>query len=95
MIYTGGTTGLPKGAVWRHGDAFCGCLAGGDPMRLRPGGEGCPPNHAALVTMLHDSTRQGHGGVFFESHWTVKSAVEHVKKCIRTCSPVKKRTHGP
>jgi len=35
VIYTGGTTGLPKGVVWRMGDAFFGCLGGGDPMRLQ------------------------------------------------------------
>ena len=34
IIYTGGTTGLPKGVVWRQGDAFFACLGGGDPMRL-------------------------------------------------------------
>jgi 3-oxocholest-4-en-26-oate---CoA ligase len=34
VIYTGGTTGLPKGVVWRMGDAFFGCIGGGDPMRL-------------------------------------------------------------
>jgi acyl-CoA synthetase (AMP-forming)/AMP-acid ligase II len=34
VIYTGGTTGLPKGVVWRQEDAFFGCLGGGDPMRL-------------------------------------------------------------
>jgi acyl-CoA synthetase (AMP-forming)/AMP-acid ligase II len=34
IIYTGGTTGLPKGVVWRQGDAFFTCLGGGDPMRL-------------------------------------------------------------
>jgi acyl-CoA synthetase (AMP-forming)/AMP-acid ligase II len=34
-IYTGGTTGLPKGVVWRHGDAFFACLGGGDPMRVQ------------------------------------------------------------
>jgi acyl-CoA synthetase (AMP-forming)/AMP-acid ligase II len=34
VIYTGGTTGLPKGVVWRQGDAFFACLGGGDPMRL-------------------------------------------------------------
>lgn len=34
VIYTGGTTGLPKGVVWRMGDAFFGCLAGGDPLRM-------------------------------------------------------------
>jgi acyl-CoA synthetase (AMP-forming)/AMP-acid ligase II len=34
VIYTGGTTGLPKGVVWRMGDAFFGCLSGGDPLRM-------------------------------------------------------------
>lgn len=35
IIYTGGTTGMPKGVVWRQGDAFFACLGGGDPMRLQ------------------------------------------------------------
>ncbi len=34
VIYTGGTTGLPKGVVWRQEDAFFACVGGGDPMRL-------------------------------------------------------------
>lgn len=34
VIYTGGTTGLPKGVVWRMGDAFFGCIGGGDPLRM-------------------------------------------------------------
>jgi acyl-CoA synthetase (AMP-forming)/AMP-acid ligase II len=34
VIYTGGTTGMPKGVVWRHADAFFSCIGGGDPMRL-------------------------------------------------------------
>jgi len=34
VIYTGGTTGAPKGVVWRSEDAFFACIGGGDPMRL-------------------------------------------------------------
>ncbi len=34
IIYTGGTTGLPKGVVWRQVDAFYACMGGGDPTRL-------------------------------------------------------------
>ena len=34
VLYTGGTTGLPKGVVWQMGDAFFGCIGGGDPLRL-------------------------------------------------------------
>lgn len=30
VIYTGGTTGMPKGVVWRHEDAFFGALGGGN-----------------------------------------------------------------
>ena len=41
VIYTGGTTGMPKGVVWRQEDAFFACIGGGDPMRLS-GAVGAP-----------------------------------------------------
>jgi acyl-CoA synthetase (AMP-forming)/AMP-acid ligase II len=31
IIYTGGTTGMPKGVMWRHGDVFFAGLQGGNP----------------------------------------------------------------
>ena len=29
-VYTGGTTGMPKGVLWRHEDVFFGCMGGGN-----------------------------------------------------------------
>lgn len=35
VLYTGGTTGNPKGVVWRMEDAFFACVGGGDPTASR------------------------------------------------------------
>jgi len=58
VIYTGGTTGRPKGVVWRHEDAFFACLGGGDPSRLH-GPVTCP---ADVVDRINE-----HPLVFFPS----------------------------
>ena len=34
IAYTGGTTGLPKGVMWRHEDLFFAALGGGDPTQM-------------------------------------------------------------
>jgi acyl-CoA synthetase (AMP-forming)/AMP-acid ligase II len=36
LLYTGGTTGLPKGVMWRHEDYFFACASGGNPSGLQP-----------------------------------------------------------
>src|SRR5438067_11524190 len=33
IAYTGGTTGLPKGVVWRQEDIFFATMGGGDPFQ--------------------------------------------------------------
>ena len=33
IAYTGGTTGMPKGVLWRHEDVFFASMGGGDPTR--------------------------------------------------------------
>ncbi len=33
-VYTGGTTGMPKGVLWRHEDIFFAAMGGGDPMQV-------------------------------------------------------------
>jgi acyl-CoA synthetase (AMP-forming)/AMP-acid ligase II len=56
IIYTGGTTGMPKGVMWRHEDVFFAGLQGG-----RPGGTPIerpeelaspPPDAEAAMTIL-------------------------------------------
>jgi len=32
VLYTGGTTGMPKGVMWRHEDFFYACVMGGNPL---------------------------------------------------------------
>jgi len=33
VLYTGGTTGMPKGVVWRHEDLYVAALSAGPPLR--------------------------------------------------------------
>ncbi|MGD0083277.1 MAG: acyl-CoA synthetase [Acidimicrobiales bacterium] len=33
-VYTGGTTGMPKGVLWRHEDIFFSAMGGGDALQL-------------------------------------------------------------
>jgi 3-oxocholest-4-en-26-oate---CoA ligase len=37
LLYTGGTTGMPKGVLWRQVDAFYACFGGGDLHRMGGG----------------------------------------------------------
>ena len=36
ILYTGGTTGMPKGVMWRQEDAFFACMRGGNPLGVAP-----------------------------------------------------------
>jgi acyl-CoA synthetase (AMP-forming)/AMP-acid ligase II len=42
ILYTGGTTGMPKGVMWRHEDLFYAALMGGNPY-------GAPPDRPEQV----------------------------------------------
>ncbi len=35
VAYTGGTTGMPKGVMWRHEDIFFAAMGGGDPTTMQ------------------------------------------------------------
>lgn len=63
MLYTGGTTGMPKGTLWYHRDIFFGALQGGnpggapitEPAQLGPLAAANPAPYASLcpAPMMH------------------------------------------
>ena len=61
LLYTGGTTGIPKGVVWRHEDLFFAPSAagnpGGDPVdRPRGGRRACAPRAAPAASRRRRSS---------------------------------------
>src|SRR5205807_877994 len=68
IVYTGGTTGMPKGVVWRQEDAFYSCFGGGDWTRLDPVKEPeqivdriqpaeSPPAFFAIAPLMHGAAQ--------------------------------------
>jgi acyl-CoA synthetase (AMP-forming)/AMP-acid ligase II len=52
IVYTGGTTGLPKGVIWRHEDLFFAALMGGNPYGPPPEGPEQVGENAKLGPVL-------------------------------------------
>jgi len=53
LLYTGGTTGMPKGVMWRHGDLWAATGGGGDPMR----GVAAPQDLEAYLHLVESGAR--------------------------------------
>ncbi|MCU1357383.1 MAG: hypothetical protein JWM89_2801 [Acidimicrobiales bacterium] len=74
VLYTGGTTGLPKGVVWRHEDLLFAALGGGN-----PGGEPATAPHEVVENARRGRTRCLPASPFTHgtAHWTALSTLLH------------------
>jgi acyl-CoA synthetase (AMP-forming)/AMP-acid ligase II len=66
ILYTGGTTGMPKGVVWRHQDVFYALGGGTDPMTntrledpatMAAMGAGGTMTHLPVAPLMHGATQ--------------------------------------
>jgi len=67
MLYTGGTTGMPKGVIWKHVDVLYALGGGVDPMTntrverpeefVEKGQAGFPLTHFPIAPLMHGATQ--------------------------------------
>jgi 3-oxocholest-4-en-26-oate---CoA ligase len=75
MIYTGGTTGMPKGVMWRQEDAFFACMGGGGfyqppietPEEIQGRVAADPAMYVSMITapMMHAAAQWSGFAMFF------------------------------
>lgn len=72
LLYTGRTTGMPRGVVWRHEDLLFAALGGGN-----PGGDPATSPEEVVASALHGRTRCLPASPFTHgtAHWTALSTL--------------------
>ncbi len=84
LLYTGGTTGLPKGVVWRHEDLLFAALGGGN-----PGGDPVTTPEEVVANARTGRTRCLPASPFTHgtAHWTALSTLLHGGTVIIDTTP--------
>lgn len=98
MLYTGGTTGMPKGVIWRHEDVLF-ALGGGidlmtlevakEPMDIVKRGAAYQLTMFPLAPLMHGASQWAVMGRAFEGHRIVLSAKFDAEKTWRTVADEK------
>jgi acyl-CoA synthetase (AMP-forming)/AMP-acid ligase II len=90
LLYTGGTTGLPKGVVWRHEDLLFAALGGGN-----PGGDPVERPEEVVENARAGRTRCLPASPFTHgtAHWTALSTLLHGGTVIVDTSPTFDAAH--
>lgn len=90
LLYTGGTTGLPKGVVWRHEDLLFAALGGGN-----PGGDPVSSPDEVIAHARTGRTRCLPASPFTHgtAHWTALSTLLHGGTVIVDTAPTFDAAH--
>ena len=97
ILYTGGTTGMPKGVVWRHEDVFFALGGGIDPVtndrgdrargdHRREGLRPAPITFFPIAPLMHGATQWGVMGQAFDGNKVVLVAKFDADECWRARS---------
>ena len=93
LLYTGGTTGMPKGVMWPHASLFFGALGGGDlyrragrpvasPEELAGYAKSAPPlRFMPVAPMMHGAAMWATLCALFAGHTVVCTELTHFDAC--------------